>query len=239
MQAGLGEAACLRHDTVQVRERRRARFTKDWFIDTQDVVAAGFCFCNRTGHGVTPAANDGRYGARQARISGLLAFQAFRHVLPQRVVRRPTMDSRRSVRTAAEPRSASAKVVESPTVGPEAITLKSSPTTSEMAKVRRGPCSKRSQPSALHTRDVLSNRIERVDIRTAFRSRDVVWRLSSRVIPSAGTAIIAEAPPDNKTSSNCPSGSDAQQMSAHVGPPARFPPSALDGFPEWIRIPAA
>ena len=99
-------------------------------------------------------------------------------------------------------RSASAKVVGSGTVGPEAIVDRSSPTTSERTRATtRAGAAARARPPPLSRerclRTVLSSAME-----APARSRCAVTAaFSSRVTPSAGAGSRAEAPPERRSTS--------------------------------------
>ena len=112
-----------------------ARFADDRLVDPNDVIAARCRLRDRADHRVAAAADDGRRRARQARI---VRVSAFRRRAPRCAALQTRHDGRRETprgrRTGCRTSSASSNVLASATVGPDAITLKSSPTTSEIAK---------------------------------------------------------------------------------------------------------
>ena len=128
--------------------------------------------------------------------------------------------------------SASRKVVASGTVGPDPMTLGSSPTTSEMANVRQAPgAAAASHPPLLAERCFLTVFSSWMSAPARRRCR-VVFCLSASVRPSAGTAISAEAPPDSRTSSVSSEPSEAATCSARR--PACSLPAVGIGWPPTI-----
>ena len=89
-------------------------------------------------------------------------------------------------------------VVLSGTPGPEPMTVKSLPTTSEIASVRHRDREARASCPPLTAEMCFRTVFKATMSALACISRDVVAIFAASVMPSAGTAISAEAPPDNR-----------------------------------------
>ena len=98
---------------------------------------------------------------------------------------------------------ASAKLVGSGTVGPEAITAGSSPGTSEIARVstRAGAAAAASRPPLIADRCLRTALISPIVAPRARATRRVTACLSARVSPGAGSASSAEPPPEIRQTS--------------------------------------
>ena len=149
-------------------------------------------------------------------VSGQRAARAARDRVDDRAricgrAAEPIEDGERIARTCSDPR----------TVGPDPITLRSSPTTSEIASVRHAARDAGRQPSALDRRRVLAHGVQRVDVGAGAQQR-LRRRAACRRgrMPSAGAAISADAPPDSSTSSCAASGSASHR--ARTSRPARL-----------------
>ncbi len=87
------------------------------------------------------------------------------------------------------------------TVGPDPITLRSSPTTSEIARHTVGPAAAAARRPPFTADRCLRTVLRAVISAPPFNKALTVARLSSSVKSSAGTAINADAPPDSSTTS--------------------------------------
>ncbi len=118
---------------------------------------------------------------------------------------------------------ASAKVVGSGTVGPEAMTAGSSPGTSEIASVttRAGAAAAASRPPLIAERCLRRQFISAM-LAPLRSSALVTARLSSRVSPGAGSASSAEPPPEmrHSTRSSGPNPRTISRMRAAARVPA-------------------
>ena len=107
-----------------------------------------------------------------------------------------------SMRYLASTARASAKVVGSGTVGPEAITAGSSPGTSEIARVttRAGAAAAASRPPLIAERCLRTVLISPI-VAPERSSARVTACLSASVRPGAGSASSAEPPPEIRQTS--------------------------------------
>ena len=113
-----------------------------------------------------------RVRTRQARIAGA---RRLRHGSPAAPRSQPLDDRRRERarrrRGASSTASASANVLGRRTVGPEAITDRSSPTTSDTASVSIAAAARRGEQPALDRRQVLADGVQLVDVGARFEQR--------------------------------------------------------------------
>jgi hypothetical protein len=148
-----------------------------------------------------PAPDDGRAAPGQPRVAPL------RRLVDRATLARlqsPDDGGWKAVEAAASQRRQRIGELGSGTVGPDPITDRSSPTTSEIASVSTGAdVASARRPPLIADRCLRtpfnSSMVAPVRIRTS-----AVLALSSSVTPLAGTAISAEAPPDRRTSSVSP-----------------------------------
>ncbi len=123
----------------------------------------------------------------------------------------------------------------SATPGPEPITLRSSPTTSEIASVTTWPRQLAASRPPLTADRCLRTAFSSVIAAPAAIIVRAVCCLSASDRPGVGAAISAEAPPDSSTSSRPPGGT-AAAISSAARPPSRLP-SVANGCPPVTQRP--
>ena len=129
------------------------------------MVATARRFGRRAAHRVAPPSDDGWSSARAAGDRPASACRGSRRRRRDAGARRPPPGIRAQPAEPREHRDARRRrCVASGTVGPDAMTLGSSPTTSEIASVRHQRRAAAARLAAFDRRQVLADGIERVDV---------------------------------------------------------------------------
>mgnify|MGYP003693958253 CR=1 FL=1 len=207
-----------------MRARRDPRLADDGVVDANDVVAARRWLRRRR--------RPSRRGAPPMTVAVARASRGIARLgrLGQLDLRAPSTSRAHdraaeidpSRRRAAARRARRRSVLASGTVGPDAITLRSSPTTSEITSARHAPGVAAAEPPALDRRQVLADGVERVDVGAGAKQRRgraplVVERQAGRRAPPSARMRRRTAGPA--------SGSSAAIDSARPAP--RRPPASL------------